>query len=128
MVIITVIEHKRCPTGQKITATKPESKQTGSECKYFARRRGVPTARRKTRWVRVGRRAGCASQDAPVARRKMRRVRARARPFFSVEAIGASKLLAGGAGGWLTVRPPQAAWGEGRPPLLWQPRGVAPST
>ena len=34
---------------ENITATKPESKQTGSECKHFARRKGVPAARRKTR-------------------------------------------------------------------------------
>ena len=97
----------------------------------------APGARRKTHRLRAGRCAGCAPHDAPLARRKTcrlraarraesaprdapvaRRVRARARPFFSVEAGGASKLLAGGAGGWLTVRPPQAARGEGRPPLL----------
>ena len=46
---------------KKITATKPESKQTGSECKHFARRGSVPAARLKTR-----------SQDVPVARRKTR--------------------------------------------------------
>ena len=30
--------------------------------------------------------------------------------------------------GCLTARPPQAAWGEGRPPLPWQPWGVAPGS
>ena len=34
------------PNQKNITARKPESIQTGSECKYFARRRGVPSARR----------------------------------------------------------------------------------
>ena len=38
------------PNRKDITATKPESKQTGSECKHFARFGGVPNARRKTRW------------------------------------------------------------------------------
>ena len=67
-----VIEHKRCPTRKISQQQKPESKQTGSEFKHFARRGGVPAARRETRRVRVARRAGCAPEDAPVARRKTR--------------------------------------------------------
>ena len=60
------------PNRSNITATKPESKQIGSECKHFARRGGVPAARLKTRRARVGRRVGCTSHDVPVARRKTR--------------------------------------------------------
>ena len=166
----SVIEHKRCPTGkisqqQNQSPNKPVQNQKFSHaaeaCRLPAARRAgcasedAPGARRKTHRLRAGRRAGCAPQDAPLARRKTRRLRAARRAesapqdaprarretrrlhaacargpvrSFSVEAGGASKLLAGGAGGWLTVRPPQAARGEGRPPLPWQPWGVAPST
>ena len=134
-----MIEHDKLPNRGNITdsETRVENRQVQNanisralahicmrQTARAARREGVPVARHEARRVRAARRAESAPRDAPDARR----VRARARPFFSVEAGGASKLLAGGAGGWLTVRPPQAAWGEGRPPLPWQPRGVAPST
>ena len=70
----------------------------------------APVARRKTRQLRAGRRAVCAPRDAPCARRETRRLHAACARgpvrSFCVEAGGASKLLAGGSGGWLTAPPP----------------------
>ena len=85
------------------------------------RRETRRSARRETRRLRVARRAGCASRDAPVctpedapsAHRETRRLHAVCARgpvrSFSLEAGGASKLLAGGAGGWLTTPLLQAA-------------------
>ena len=142
-----VIQHKRCLTG-RITQQQNQSQnrpvqneinsQAAEACRLRAARRAgcasedAPGVRRKTRRLHAKRRADCAPEDAPFPRRKTRRLRAACARgpvcSFLVEAGGASKLLAGRAGGWLTVRPPQAARGEGRPPLPWQPWGVAPST
>ena len=86
-----VIEHKRCPTGkisqqQNQSQNKPvqnaNTSHAAEACRLRAARRAgcasedAPGARRKTRRLRARRRAGCASQDAPVARRKTRRLRA----------------------------------------------------
>ena len=71
----TVIEHKRCPTG-KIPQQQNQNQNRPVQNANTSHAAEAPTARRKTRWVRVGRRAGCASQNATVARRKTRRVRA----------------------------------------------------
>ena len=97
-----VIEHKSCPTGEISQLQKPESKtdrfrmqilrahlhasgcagqrrvHAAEACRLrTARHAGcasqdAPGARRKARQLRAGRRAGCAPGDAPVARRKTR--------------------------------------------------------
>ena len=86
-----VIEHKRCSTS-KISQQQNQSQNNpvqnaitshaAEACRLRAARRAgcaledAPGARRETRRLRVARRAGCAPENAPVARRKTRRVRA----------------------------------------------------
>ena len=103
------------------TSTKPESKRTGSEVKHFARRKGVPSARRKTRYSRAGRhaalrverrtvlRVGCAPFSAPGACRSARHERAVQRagsvPFCAPEdARAARRETCQGAPGASQVR------------------------
>ena len=94
-----VIEHERCSTS-KISQQQNQSQNrpvqnantshAAEACRLRAARRAgyasedAPGARRKTHWLRAGRRAvcapheraACAPQDAPLARRKTRRLRA----------------------------------------------------
>ena len=88
----------------------------------------APVARRKTRRLRAGRRAGCAPGDAPNARRKTRRERAARRAGCTPRARAGPSVLFRGGGRSLEVvgrRGRRVADGAASPGRLG--RGASPS-